>query len=67
MCVCIYTEDIYSDLAKIKDHLDTSVYSKDHPLYSNKNNKKVIGKFKVELGGNIMTTFIVLRRKNVRL
>ena len=62
MVINIYTEDFYSDLEKIKDYLDTSNYSKDHPLYSNKN-KKVIGKFKDELGGNIMTKFIGLRSK----
>ena len=62
MVINIYTEDFYSDLEKIKDYLDTSNYSKDHPLYSNKNNK-VIGKFKDELGGNIMTKFIGIRSK----
>ena len=58
----IYTVDLYKDLEQIKDHLDTSDYPKDHPLYSNKN-KKVIGKFKDELNGNIMTKFIGLRSK----
>ena len=62
MVLNIYTEDLYSDLDKIKDHLDTSNYPKDHPLYSN-DNKKVIGKFKDELGGKIMTKFIGLRSK----
>ena len=62
MVINIYTEDFYSDLEKIKDYLDTSNYSKDHSLYSNKN-KKVIDKFKDELGGNIMTKFIGLRSK----
>lgn len=58
----IYTEDLYSDLEKIKNHLDTSNYPKDHPLFSN-TNKKVIGKFKDELGGKIMTKFIGIRSK----
>ena len=59
----IFTEDLYSDLEKIKDdYLDTSNYPKDHPLFSN-DNKKEIGKFKDELGGNIMTKFIGIRSK----
>ena len=62
MVLNIYTEDLYSDLKKIKDHLDTSNYSKEHPLYSTVN-KKVIGKFKDELGGNIITKFIGIRSK----
>ena len=62
MVLNIYTEDLYSDFKKIKDHLDTSNYSKEHPLYSTVN-KKVIGKFKDELGGNIITKFIGIRSK----
>ena len=58
----IYTEDIYEDMKKISEHLDTSNYGKDHPLFS-KNNKKVIGKFKDELGGKIMTELVFLRSK----
>ena len=43
---------------------DTSNYDKkdNRPLLIGKN-KKVIGKFKDELGGNIMTEFCVLRAK----
>ena len=63
MVLNIYTEDLYSDLEKIKDHLDTSNYPKDHPLYSIVSKKKIIGKFKDELGGKIMTKFIGLRSK----
>ena len=62
MVLNIYTEDLYKDLDQIKDHLDTSDYPKDHPLYS-VDNKKIIGKFKDELNGNIMTEFIGLRSK----
>ncbi|CAC5417701.1 unnamed protein product [Mytilus coruscus] len=32
----IKTEDIYEDMKKIEDELDTSGYPKDHPLYSEK-------------------------------
>ena len=62
MVINIYREDFYSDLEKIKDYLDTSNYPKDHPLYS-VDNKKVIGKFKDELNGKIMTKFIGIRSK----
>ena len=62
MVLNIFTEDVYKDLEKIKDHLDTSNYPKDHFLYSTEN-KKVIGKFKDELSGNIITEFIAIRSK----
>ncbi|CAC5362594.1 unnamed protein product [Mytilus coruscus] len=58
----IKTEDIYEDMKKIEDELDTSGYPKDHPLYSEKN-KKVIGKFKDELNGKIMNEIVYLRSK----
>ena len=58
----IYTEDIYEDMKKIIEHLDTSNYEKDNPLFSN-NNKKVIGKFKDELGGKIITEVVYIRSK----
>ncbi|CAC5358484.1 unnamed protein product [Mytilus coruscus] len=58
----IKTEDIYEDMKKIEDELDTSGYPKDHPLYSEKN-KKVIGKFKDELNGKIMNEIVYLRGK----
>ena len=69
----IHTEDVYKDMEKIIDRpngswtlfddLDTSAYPLDHPLYSNKN-KKVIGKFKDELNGDIMTEAALLRSKS---
>ena len=62
----IYTKDIYEDMKKIIEHLDTSNYEKDNPLFSN-NNKKVIGKFKDELGGKIMTELVFLRSKAYQL
>ncbi|CAC5392644.1 unnamed protein product [Mytilus coruscus] len=58
----IETEDVYEDMKKIEDELDTSGYPKDHPLYSEKN-KKVIGKFKDELNGKIMNEIVYLRSK----
>ncbi|CAC5411840.1 unnamed protein product [Mytilus coruscus] len=58
----IKTEDIYEDMKKIEDELDTSGYPKDHPLYSEKI-KKIIGKFKDELNGKIMNEIVYLRSK----
>jgi len=54
--------DIYKELEKIKDTLDTSDYPKDHPLYSTKN-KKVIGKFKDEMNGKIIKEVVCLKSK----
>ena len=58
----IYTDDVYKDLEQIKDDLDTSDYPQEHPLYSTEN-KKIIGKFKDELNGKIMTDLVFLRSK----
>ena len=54
--------DVYNDMKLIQDDLDTSNYSSGHFLYSTKN-KKVIGKFKDELGGRIMSELVFLRSK----
>jgi len=58
----IETEDVYQDMAKDSDIYDTSDYPKDHPLYSTVN-KKVIGKFKDESNGKIISEFDGLRSK----
>ena len=61
----IKTEDFYQDIAgDIKDRFDTSGYDKRdaRPLPIGLN-KKVIGLMKDELGGKIMTEFVVLRPK----
>ena len=58
-------EDFYRDIAKdVKKRIDTSEYSKDdnRPLPI-RENKKVIGLMKDQLGGNIMTKFVALRAK----
>ena len=58
----VYHMDFYTDIADdIPTRLDTSGYC-DHPLPVGMN-KKVIGLMKDELGGAIMTEFVVLRPK----
>ena len=46
----IHTEDIYRDMSEHQWLYDTSNYSKDHPLYDDRN-KMVLGKMKDECGG----------------
>ena len=61
----IKTEDFYKDIANdVERWFDTSNYDKkdNRPLLIGKN-KKVIGKFKDEFGGKIMTEFCALRAK----
>ena len=56
-------EKLEEDMLSLQGkYLDTSNYPKDHPLYSEKNNK-IPGLFKDELGGKIMNEFIALRSK----
>ena len=61
----IKTEDFYEDIANDVERLfDTSNYDeKDKRPIPIGKNKKVIGLFKDELGGNIMTEFVALRAK----
>ena len=61
----IFTEDFYRDIANdVERWFDTSNYDKNdkRPLSVAKN-KKVIGMFKDELGGNITKKFCALRAK----
>ena len=58
----IVTDDVYEDLRKIAHFFDTSNYPKDHFLY-NTNNKKRLGYFKDETGGNPIHSFVGLRSK----
>ena len=61
----IKTECFYKDIASdVEKWFDTSNYDKNdkRPLHVGVN-KKMIGKFKDELGGKIMTEFCALRAK----
>ena len=61
----IQTEDFYQDINKdIKRKFDTSDYPEKHPSGIKPGiNKKVIGKFKDEVGGKQITHFVGLRPK----
>ena len=59
----IKTNDFYKDIANDVDkRFDTSNYELNRPLPTGKN-KKVIGLMKDELGGKIITEFVILRPK----
>ena len=51
------TEDIYNDLKDINKYMGFSGYDKNHKCYDD-TNKKVLGKFKDECDGKIITKFI---------
>ena len=62
---CILKHDFYKDIsADVKKWLDASNLNKNdsRPLEIGKN-KKVLGKFKDEIGGRITTKFVALRAK----
>ena len=58
----ITTKDLDEELSKLSKDFDFSNYPKDHKL-NNEVNKKVPGKFKDELAGDVMVEFIGLRPK----
>ena len=62
LCVEIVTDDVYKDMEEQKEYYDLSEYPKDHFLYSTEN-QAVVGKFKDEMEGNIITRFVGLRSK----
>ena len=60
----IQIEDFYKDIANdVNNWFDTSRCSKDDDRLPIGINKKVLGKFKDELNGLIMTEFVALRSK----
>ena len=57
----IKTNDFYKDIANdVEKRFDTSNYEVNRPLPTGKD-KKVIGLMKDELGGKIITEFVILR------
>ena len=62
----IETEDFYKDISSdVHTTFDTSNYPPNHPSGIETGvNKKVIGMFKDEAGGRIITKFVGLRAKN---
>ena len=59
----IETEDFYKDIADdVKKRYDTSTYEVDRPLPKGRN-ENAIGLMKDELGGKIITEFVVLLPK----
>ena len=56
----ITADDVYKDMKEDEDIYDTSNYDPNNPLFSNQN-KKVIGKFKDELGEKILNEFVGVR------
>ena len=61
----IQTEDFYKDISvDVKHRFDTSNYPHNHPSgIPSGLNKKVIGMFKDEVGGDIINEFVGLRAK----
>ena len=61
----IQTEDFYKDISKdVKDRFDTSDYPPNHPSgIPSGLNKKVLGRFKDEVGGKVIDEFVGLRAK----
>ncbi len=62
MVLNVRTEDVYEDLRALSFYMDFSEYPVDHPLYDI-TNKKVVGKFKDELGGKVMEEWCAFRSK----
>ena len=63
MILSMKTEIIIKDLKNLEDIFDFSNLDENHQLFSNKN-KKLIGKFKIEIPKNIwIDEFVCLRTK----
>ena len=58
-----HTEDIYDDFKELGRQMDFSDYDRDHKCYD-LTNKKVLGKFKDECQGQIITNFMGLKPKS---
>ena len=58
----VKTKDLFDDMLAMLEYLDTSDYPPSHPCFSVAN-KKVLGKFKDEMMGKIISAFAGLRAK----
>ena len=58
----VETDDLYEDFVEINEYMDFSDYPAEYPNHD-KSNKKVLGKFKDEMNGKIITHFIGLKPK----
>ena len=58
----VETDDVYKDIKDNQSQYDTSNHNNKHFLFSNEN-KKVLGKFKDELGGVPISEYVGLRPK----
>ena len=58
----VETDDLHGDFKEINDYMDFRDCPPEHPNYD-KTNKKVLGKFKDEMNGKIITHFIGLKPK----
>ena len=60
----IQTEDFFKDISEdVNEFVDTSNFPENHPSGMKRVNKKVIGMFKDEAGGEIIQEFVGLRSK----
>ena len=66
LMILVETEDFYKDITPyVYELFDTSEFTKGHPSNIPTGlNKKVIGMFKDEVGGKVITEFVGLRAKN---
>ena len=62
----VETDDLYEDFKAINEYVDFSDYNVEHPNYD-KTNKKVLGKFKDEMNGKIITHFIGLNQRHIAI
>ena len=68
LMIAIESDDIYADMWRYHEHFDLSNYADDHPIFRNdspetikwlkQKNKKRVGKFKDEAGGELILKFV---------
>ena len=58
----VETDDLYEDFEEINEYMDFSDFPAEHPNHD-KSNKTILGKFKDEMNGKIITDFIGLKPK----